>query len=381
MVPLPILIFLLLLLLTFLSVLGISWYFSSRLLSRTSNSTPSILVTDLDATSITLQRTKNTQRSGVFGITGPNGQAIVGPVLSSTDSIVTRKLIAEVGEISSNEKVSWNTTVFGGVLRDSLKLTINEVSIPGPLGYMPAWFVPGKSEQWAILVHGATGTREQGLRVFQPLAETGLGILDMTYRNDKGAPASPDRLSHLGDSEWQDLEAAIKYALAQGAQNILLYGWSMGGTIVLTFLARSPYANKVQAVVLDSPVLSWRTTLAALTKKNRLPSFIARVTEMIVSARIRVNFAALEQQNQLKSLPHLLIFQGIGDTTAPIEVSDAFTSTRSHIRYCRISNAEHTQCWNRNPKQYEEELRLFLKDVLAPGQQETRGERLESIDL
>lgn len=354
-----ILIILILIMLT--GVFGVGWYFSSQLLSRKSSLTLSF-VTDLDTTSITLQRTKTVSRPGTFGITGPEGSAVVGPILSSSQETVTRQLVSMAGQISSNQKVTWNTTIFGGKLRDSLKLTINEVSIPGPLGNMPAWFVPGKLHTWAILVHGSTGTREQGLRVFQPLAETGLSILDITYRNDEGVPASPDGLSHLGDSEWQDLEAAAKYAFAHGAQHLVLYGWSMGGTIVLNFLNRSSYANHVQAVVLDSPILSWRATLAALAKKNALPSFIAQETAMIVSARTGVQ---LDRYSQLQSSVPVLLFHGIDDTTAPIAVSDEFASRHSHVSYHRIPGAEHTQCWNASREKYEEALRSFVRETLT----------------
>src|SRR5690242_6530978 len=57
---------------------SICWYSSSRLLRRTSGSTSfNILVTAIDAQTITLQRTRQTARSGVFGIQGTQGQAIV----------------------------------------------------------------------------------------------------------------------------------------------------------------------------------------------------------------------------------------------------------------------------------------------------------------
>src|SRR5579884_906149 len=310
------LILLLLISLILMSIAGICWYFSSRILNRTSNSPSfSILVTGIDTETITLQCTKNTKRPGVFGIQGADGQAIVGPILSTDSNTVTRQLMQSTGVLSPQTKVAWNTTVYGGKLRDHLKLTINDISIPGPLGEMPAWFVPGKLDTWAILVHGSTATREQGLRVFQTLGDLGLPILDITYRNDKEAPSNG--LSHLGYTEWQDLEAGVKYALAQGAQRVLLYGWSMGGTIVEAFLSRSSYISNVQAVVLDSPILDWRATLHMLAKKNSLPPFFARVTESIISMRAGVKFDTLHQLNRKQHVPTLL-FHGTDDSTAPM---------------------------------------------------------------
>jgi uncharacterized protein len=355
---------LLLLLIGIVSIAGISWYMSNRLLHRT-RVTPSfrIPVTDIQAKTVTLQQTTNTKRPGVFGITGPDGQAIIGPILSSETETVTRELIHSTGNFS-NTKVAWNTTVYGGALKNLLKLTITDVIIPGALGNMPAWYVPGKRDTWAILVHGATGTREQGLRSFKTLAELGFPILAITYRNDDDAPSSPDGLTSLGDTEWQDLEASVKYALSQGAQHLLLYGWSLGGTIVNTFLDRSSYRASVQAAVLDSPILNWSTTLEALAKKNVLPSFIARVTERIISIRTGIHFNTLNQVEQEQRQIPILLFHGVSDTTAPITISDAFASTHSNVTYHRIPDAEHTQCWNANPQMYEAELSSFLTQVV-----------------
>ena len=355
---------LLFLILVIIGIVVLSWYISTRLLYRT-GVVPSfrIPVKEISEKTVILQKTANTKRPGVFGITAPDGQAIVGPLLSETAETVTRECIHSAG-ILSGANVAWNTTVYRGMLKSQLELPITDVHIPGALGDMPAWYVPGKRTTWAILVHGATGTREQSLRSFRTLADLDLPILAITYRNDEGAPSSPDGLSHLGDTEWQDLEASVKYALVQGAERVLLYGWSMGGSIVEMFLDRSSSANAVQAVVLDSPLLKWRVTLDALVKKNSLPSFIARVTEMIVSLRTGIRFDALDQMGQGQSGIPTLLFHGISDTTAPIAISDTFASHHSTITYHRIPDAEHTQCWNANPEEYEAELRLFLAQVL-----------------
>src|SRR5438270_1879053 len=92
---------------------------------------------------------------------------------------------------------------------------------------------------------------------FSTLANLGLPVLDLSYRNDVGSPASPDHLYHLGASEWQDVDAGLRYARAHGARHFVLYGFSMGGSIAESFLHHSRLARRVRAVVLDSPALDW----------------------------------------------------------------------------------------------------------------------------
>jgi len=299
----------------------------------------------------------------VFGVQGTNGQAIVGSILESNEKTVTRELLSLTGTLLPTEKVGWNTTVYGGMFRDSLHLAIQEVTVLDQNAHtLPAWFIPGTSKTWALLVHGTTGTQEQTLRASKTLAESGLNLLAVSYRGDASTLAG---LSHLGDTEWQDLEAAVRYALNQGARNVVLVGWSLGGTIVETFLDRSPLASCIQAVVLDSPVLSWRETLKALTRKNKLPAFIAKATEKLIELRTGIRLDDLDQTRpgKVQRQPTLL-WHGEGDTTAPIQVSDTFASSQANVTYHRVAAADHTQCWNADPSGYEMQLRAFLTRVL-----------------
>src|SRR5690606_10451189 len=117
------------------------------------------------------------------------------------------------------------------------------------------------SDRWVINVHGRGASRSEALRAVGPLRDAGYHSLLVSYRNDGEAPRSPEYRYALGDREWVDVDAAMAFAIARGAQEIVLMGWSMGGAIVLQALTRSPRSAYVTGVILESPVVDWITTL------------------------------------------------------------------------------------------------------------------------
>jgi len=350
------------------TLLGASIYFSNSILQVPDYTTPTYntLVLAVSDKTVTLKRVGDDIHPGEFEIEWPEGQALVGSTISLGANSVTRQLLLKTAPLSAGTSVFWTRYVYTGQIRNSLGLSISTVQVPDPLGMMPAWYVPGKLSTWAILVHGRGSTRDEALRAFTPLSQLDLPLLSISYRNNIGAPYSSDSANHLGDSEWLDLEAAVKYALAHGAQHVVLYGWSEGGAIVEVFMHQSSLAHVVQALVLDAPILDWTETFVYQAQKMSVPGFLVNTAELVTSIRSGINFADLDQTNQPQPNVPILLFHGVNDTSTPVTVSDAFAKAHPDlVTYVRVPGVDHTEAWNANPQVYNNELTTFLKQKLS----------------
>jgi len=251
---------------------------------------------------------------------------------------------------------------YTGTPAQALGLPFTDVEIPGQLGPMPAWLIPARGSTWAIVAHGLGGDRDSDLFVAPPLHRAGLPTLLITYRQDTGAPRSPDGLHHMGLTEWRDLQAAARYALAHGARRLVLFGASMGGAIVTQFLERSPLARRVAAVVLDAPALDWKAILSFNATRMGLPAFLALPVEWALDVRIDPDWGRLDALAHPASfhLP-ILLFHGTADTLVPLSTSTAFArELPSWVTYYRVPHAGHVESWNVDPALYDQRVGAFL---------------------
>ena len=356
-------------LLLLLGVLGIAGWISSEQLLRAKKRDqvhapqPRVLACGEDT--ITLQRIRDTAYDGIYGIDWQAHYAIVGQIISTTDRTVTRRLLQATQRPPVGIRVRWNAFVYRGDPLRTRGLLYEDVAIPSQVGSLPAWFVGGPRATWVLMVHGYNATREQGLCVLPLIHSLGFPVLNSSYRNDPGAPASRDRLYHLGDTEWQDVEAMVRYARERGAADLILYGWSMGGCMVETFLRRSAEAVSVRAVILDSPILDWHAaTIRLMHETLHFPVWFLRFVEWVV-ARRGVDFSALKSlPPSAQRISPTLLFHGTADTLAPVSVSDAFAGAYpDRVTYLRVAGSDHVQAWNADPQVYEDALKTFLTRV------------------
>ncbi|MGW2954535.1 alpha/beta hydrolase [Streptomyces eurythermus] len=331
---------------------------------------PRLTVHGTAAGRITLTRDLATLRPGVYGLAGDGSHAVVGPVLEDTphpaDTVVRRLERVTHGTLTAGDAAWLTPNLYVGNPRTALGLDHTDVDVPGELGVLPGWFVPGARDTWVIAVHGLGTTREHALNLMGFLHARRLPVLALAYRGDPGAPRPPDRLNHLGETEWRDVEAAIRYAVGNGARRVVLLGWSTGATMALRAAERSRLRDRVAGLVLDSPVLNWPATLRALARARHTPEPLLPLAVRAAQGRAGLHADGLAEPGGPDRLqvPTLLV-HGPDDRVAPWEYSRRLARRRPGlVTLHTVPDAPHAAMWNADPEEYEERLRRFLTPLL-----------------
>ncbi|MBM7438203.1 alpha-beta hydrolase superfamily lysophospholipase [Streptomyces sp. HB132] len=322
---------------------------------------------------VTLTRSFPALRPGTYGLAGRGVHAVVGPVVAqqgddaaSADTVVRRLDRVTLGSLQPGARVRLTPELHRGDPLTALGLAYKEVEVPGELGALPAWFVPAARDTWVITVHGLGTTRDHPLNVLGFLHAQQFPVLDVSYRGDAGAPRSPDGLTHLGESEWRDLDAAIRYAVRYGAENVILHGWSSGASMALHAAVNSALRDRVSGLVLDSPVLDWRTTLRALASARGVPSALLPLAVRAAQGQTGLHGAPLLDTSVPTALhAPTLIVHGPDDALAPWQQSRELAARRPDlVTLHSVPQAPHAAMWNADPAGYEEALRRFLTPLM-----------------
>lgn len=351
------------------------WYVSGRVadvaLEPNRNApTPDVQVVALGGGTVTLRALpgkENWRKPGLWGLEWPGGYAHVGPVLeTSGDREVVRPLVPIRGVLTTGTRARLDNSAFAGDPQTALGIPFADVAYRASAGEMPAWYVDGPLETWVIFVHGKGASREEALRILPVLSDVGLPTLVISYRNDVDAPGGQSGTYRYGETEWEEVEGAVAFALARGADSVVLVGYSMGGGIVASFLYRSELAPRVRAVVLDSPMLDFGAVADFGFVANGLPPFFKRTPKFFVSLRYGIDWGELDYVKRADQLDvPILLFHGDEDDIVPVSISDELAEKRPDlVTYERFAGAHHTGSWNVDPERYEGALSEFLTRLL-----------------
>ncbi|MDA2930374.1 lysophospholipase [Acidobacteria bacterium AH-259-O06] len=359
-------------------LLGGGWYVSNEIRDRAlkpkqDDPRPNVEVITLEEDQITLHVTPQTDRDdwtkgGIWGLRWEGGYAQVGEILHISDQQVVRKFRPLMGKPEPGDMVGLYLFAFPDDPQLAFGLPTQKMSFSSPLGAFPAWFMEGSRTTWVIFVHGKRDAPPRhswrAIPILPTAAQLGLFSLIISYRNDVGAPASKDGLHRLGQTEWKDLEGAVKYAIDHGAEELILFGYSMGGAIITNFLYQSRLAENVRGVILDAPMLNFNASIDLRARQRGLGLFIA-VGKIIAGLRFGIDWKALDYLSRADKLAvPILLFHGDADTVVPVETSDALWKARPDIViYHRVPCATHIRSWNMNPPKYEAAVHDFLRDL------------------
>jgi len=337
-----------------------------------------ILRLDLTAGEIVLSSNADSRLPGEYSLwfSGDSGHARVGEILASDDDTVTRRILGvDFGDLASARRgrlSGW----FHLSPRD-LGHPYRDIAVDTPLGPAPAWLIPaagGTGKRWVINVHGRAVRRSETLRAVEPFRDAGFTSLIVSYRNDGEAPRSDDYRYALGDREWQDIEAAMQYAIAHGADELVLMGWSMGGATVLQALTRSPLGSRVIGVVLESPVVDWIATLDFQVAIRGLPAIVRWGVLELFRRRWGGFFTGLAEPLDLDRLDFvrrareldrpILILHSDDDGFVPSTASRALAVARPDIvTYEAFEVARHTKLWNYDRERWVGAIRAWLGNL------------------
>jgi hypothetical protein len=359
------------------------WYFAGQIRSdglAVTHTPPGyedlVVAVDADTVTVRAHDEGQDQPGEVVGLWWSGGYAQLGPATSTAGTDQVRPVRAVLwGTLPG---VGTSVELDGFAVRpdpSALKLPFSEVQIATPLGEAPAWLVPGASDTWAVVAHGRGAERAEALRVIPTLHRAGLTVLDITYRNDEGAPQT-DGLARFGQEEWPDLQAAVVYAVDHGADGVVLYGLSMGGGMDLAYLLHGTAGlDAVRGVVLDAPTADFGATIEQAADERTLPLLglpipdsLVTVAKWIESTRDDVSWSQVDYVAQAGDLPEIpiLILHGADDARIYPATSRALAAARPDlVTLVEFPDAGHVLSWNADPGRYEAEVTAFLA-TLSP---------------
>ena len=339
-----------------------------------------IVAVDPVRKTVTLERTPDTELQGRYSLWfgGGTGHMRVGDVLGTTSTTVTRSIIAvDAGDPTSARRGRWGGWFY--LTPGELDVPVEDIDVPTPNGPAPAWVVRADdpAAPWAVLVHGRGVTRAETIRAVPVFRAAGYSVLLASWRNDGVAPKSDDGRYGLGSTEWEDIDAALRWVDGQGATSVVLMGWSMGGAVALQTLLRSSFARLVDGVVLESAVVDWHAVLKSQSQAMRLPRVVRKVAQRVLRTPVLHRLAGLKHPVDLRELDMvaradeltvpILLLHSDDDGFVPSSASHALAQARPDLVRLEVAHvARHTKLWNHDADWFDARILAWLTEVVRP---------------
>jgi alpha-beta hydrolase superfamily lysophospholipase len=309
-------------------------------------------------------------KEGIYDLLWQDGHGRLGSVLEGDGRQVVRRVVQIVGEgPRPGDLARLGVTIFHRDPRLDHGIEFEELELAGPAGRLRAWWVQGDGNRAVLALHGRRrADLTETLRILPTLRRSGWSVLALAYRNHDRSDPSPGGLFHYGHSEVEDALAGVAELERRGVQEVVLYGFSMGGAVALEALKRWPADGpRLQGVLLDSPLLDPRTVIAKAARASGLPlaGLLTDLALWVARLRTGVDWSKLDQRRFAAAVDvPLLLVAGTADHTIPIDLVDEFAAlAEAPVEYLRLEGVDHVEGWNRDRQRYEQAVESFLDRV------------------
>lgn len=356
---------------------GVGWAIARRLTAPVGPRTFDLIIRGVEHGEgddlIALDRTEQTTAPGIYNLWFEHGgwAQLSAEIVDRGPARVGRRIAATAPGLTPKvgDRASWSGIYYADPADAGLRA--RDITINTPAGRCPAWRIDGGPSSWAIHIHGLGSTRAGTLRGVRVATELGYTSLVVSYRNTAEGPRVGTGRSTLGHTETTDIDEAIGYAVRRGAEQIVIFGWSMGAAIALQLADRPRHQGLIAALVLDSPVLEWAEVIKANCVRSGLPAAAGYLAIPWLTLAPLARTVGLPGSIPLRCFDWpvraadlttpALILHGTRDDSVPIRLSQALRDARPDLVELETFGAGHTLCWNTDPDRWREAVTTWLR--------------------
>lgn len=228
---------------------------------------------------------------------------------------------------------------------------------------------PAPSKRTVVFSHGYGANREE---TWVPMYELA-GLLHRLHYNvlmfDYGYASKADPSPATGGlEESKQLLAAVDYASSQGAEELIVWGFSMGAG---TALQAALQTDQIDAMILDSLFLpSPESLYSNIRQVVDLPKYPSLpLIEWMLPFWTGTTFNHIPSQQVLEtaySIP-MFVMHGTEDAKAPVDTAKHIASGQFNplSREWIVEGGKHELLFQAHPKEYIQRAALFLSQVDA----------------
>lgn len=259
----------------------------------------------------------------------------------------------------------------------AIGLDYDDILIPSKSGNttVSGWYVPASADEFnpiastrtIVFSHGYGANREETWVPMYDLTKLLNGLHYNVVLFDYGYASSDYKAPATGGvEESQQLLAAVEYAKSRGAQEIVVWGFSMGAG---TALQSALQTNDIDAMILDSLFIPSPDTLfnnvTQVVDLPRFPSMTLIESMLPLWSGAGMSSIPMEQiMNNPYNIP-LYIIHGTEDVKAPYQTAESIATKQSNplSRSWIVPQGQHEMLFRVYPDEYIQRAALFLSQV------------------